>query len=180
MCVCVVVGEWGVWGRVNEEGAANDTAGKVNKSVNPPSHSPGQQLALFYLGSSSQFSCEFDALMELPIPLLKNASVFQSSRKGYGMIDFAKYTNSQEDGKDNNNLNDNVTPHCDPGLFSMSFGSTAPGLEMFDPETEEWISVTNDRTVFWLGSAASEITGGRLKSGEFPFNARKILFSWWY
>jgi len=34
-----------------------------------------------------------------------------------------------------------VSEHGDPGLFSFSFQSNAPGLSMLDPLTNTWIPV---------------------------------------
>jgi hypothetical protein len=61
---------------------------------------------------------------------------------GYGMLDIVEYFNN-----DDNDLIDKKTvvdSHGDPGLFSISLGSTNPGLSMRDPVTKKWISVPID------------------------------------
>lgn len=40
------------------------------------------------------------------------------------------------------------------------------GLEMFDPDTDEWIAVPNDACVMWFGSAASDLSKGKVKAGK--------------
>jgi hypothetical protein len=61
---------------------------------------------------------------------------------GYGMLDIVEYFNN-----DDNDLIDKKTvvdSHGDPGLFSISLGSTNPGLSMRDPVTKQWIHVPID------------------------------------
>lgn len=36
---------------------------------------------------------------------------------------------------------------------------------MYDPELNKWFQVPNDKCVLWLGSAASDLSGGRVKAG---------------
>jgi ubiquitin-like protein Nedd8 len=74
---------------------------------------------------------------------------------GYGMLDIVEYFNN-----DDNDLIDKKTvvdSHGDPGLFSISLGSTNPGLSMRDPVTKQWIHVPIDKCVLWCGSAAQEL-----------------------
>lgn len=71
------------------------------------------------------------------LTLLANAKY-----SGYGMLDIVEYYNN-----DNNDLIDKkivVDSHGDPGLFSISLGSTSPGLSMHDPQTKKWVPVPTD------------------------------------
>jgi len=74
----------------------------------------------------------------------------KSSRKGfgYGMFDVVKYTNEEI------NRESMVEEHVDPGFMSFSLGSNAPGLEMFDLETFQWVTIPINKGVIWLGSEA--------------------------
>jgi hypothetical protein len=66
-----------------------------------------------------------------------------------GMLDVVKYLPSK--------TSDRVNAHGDPGLLSLSLGSSSPGLSMLDPETNSWIPVPNDAAVIWCGSTATEL-----------------------
>jgi hypothetical protein len=66
-----------------------------------------------------------------------------------GMIDIVNYLPSES--------TDRVNAHGDPGLLSLSLGSSSPGLSMLDHETNTWIPVPNDAAVLWCGSTAAEL-----------------------
>jgi hypothetical protein len=57
--------------------------------------------------------------------------------------------------------NINCDSHYDPGLFSFSVLSTAPGLELFDFSTNTWVQFDNyskgqtDKGIIWCGKAAN-------------------------
>jgi len=53
----------------------------------------------------------------------------------------------------------------DPGLFSISFKSTCPGLKMYDNLSDTWINVPTDCVVLWCGATAEELSYGTIKSG---------------
>lgn len=58
-----------------------------------------------------------------------------------------------------------VHAHADPGLWSLSIGSTAEGLQMYDPESVAWVKIPKDTFVLWCGFAAEELSGNGIKSG---------------
>jgi len=101
---------------------------------------------------------------DLPL-LLPN----DSTNKSFGMMDIAHYMNSpQLLAKTKLPPGINCAPHHDPGLISLSILSTAPGLQLFDPVTGEWLEHTGEDKsvgVIWCGSAAKEVTNGVIKPG---------------
>lgn len=78
---------------------------------------------------------------------------------GYGMLDIVRYEHSLSQ-------NLNVTEHVDPGLFSISLQSTAPGLQMYDNSTNSYVDVPIGQSVLWTGSMASHLTAGNIYPGR--------------
>jgi len=97
--------------------------------------------------------------------------------KHFGMIDCAHYYNQKTNNLSNNSPGNSVedvncVPHYDPGLFSFSFYSNSPGLQLFDPRTGEWVNGpvnTNkgeeNMGVIWLGSAAVQNNWKKMVAG---------------
>lgn len=81
------------------------------------------------------------------IPLLANRKIETDS---FGMFDIVQYYNTKIANPSESELiqkNDpsilntdhmNCVPHSDPGLLSLSILSTAEGLELQDPKTQQW------------------------------------------
>jgi len=78
---------------------------------------------------------------------------------GWGMLDIAHYYNH------GSSRAYNVAAHGDPGLFALSACSTAPGLQMYDPQEEAWLDVPPGVGVLWCGTTASEMSQGRIPVG---------------
>jgi isopenicillin N synthase-like dioxygenase len=78
---------------------------------------------------------------------------------GYGMLDVIRYD------KRNDGRTIHVGSHGDPGLLSISLQSTAPGLQMYDPELDSYVDVPMNVGVLFCGLLAEEITNGRVKVG---------------
>jgi len=75
------------------------------------------------------------------------------------MFDVVKYTTNKI------NREFLVEDHVDPGLFSFSLFSNAPGLEMLELETKEWIPIPPNYGVIWCGLAAIEVSERTLQGG---------------
>jgi len=97
------------------------------------------------------------------IPLLMRKE--SSNERGYGKFDVANYFNQNLENDDKLMTREfNVGEHVDPVLFSISFGSSAGGLQLYEYETDTWIAVPNHTTVLWCGSEAELMSGGMLKA----------------
>jgi hypothetical protein len=83
----------------------------------------------------------------------------------FGLFDIVKYHSSETFSEKFQGTDSQVNEHADPGLFSISLGSTAAGLEMFDPSTNEWIAVPNDTVVLWCGNEVTKVSKGVVKPG---------------
>jgi hypothetical protein len=95
------------------------------------------------------------------------------------MIDIAHYFNDSikkddiKPPKHGSSVRDvNCVPHTDPGLLSISFLSSAEGLQMQDPVKDVWISGPNswldsqrNLGVLWLGEAARIASKGKFIPG---------------
>jgi len=73
------------------------------------------------------------------------------------MFDVVKYTSNKLEREMM------VPSHMDPGVFSFSVYSNAPGLEMLDLTTKQWIKVPLDVGIIWCGVAANEASETELK-----------------
>jgi isopenicillin N synthase-like dioxygenase len=92
----------------------------------------------------------------------------------YGMLDMVMYNQ-------NSTTDFNVKEHHDPGLFSISLGSTAPGLQMFDNTTSSWVTVPVDKCVLWTGAMANAITNGDIRVGTHRvITAGPPRYTLWY
>jgi hypothetical protein len=110
------------------------------------------------------------------------------------LLDFVKYLNAKTGfnpppmGKSVEDVN--VVPHVDPGFFSISFFSSAEGLQLLDPETNQWHAAPlvsdklNGRNlgVLWLGTAAETASNGTFKAGFhrviYPKSGTERLAAW--
>ena len=116
---------------------------------------------IIYLTSKKIFGVEPGELGEKKlVPLLLPRNTLRSSPVGYGMLDIVHYLPGKrtQDG-------DVVAPHGDPGLFSLSLLSTAPGLELLHTPSGNWIPVPLDAGVLWCGATATEVTSGLIPAG---------------
>mmetsp|Transcript_87272 Transcript_87272/g.182669 ORF Transcript_87272/g.182669 Transcript_87272/m.182669 type:complete len:476 (+) Transcript_87272:121-1548(+) len=92
------------------------------------------------------------------VPLLRSASS-KEKRGGFGMLDVVRY----HGGTEQNIIDDDkvsgilVEPHGDPGLFAISLASSAPGLQLYDPDLDCWLTPAKGAAVLWLGSAALSV-----------------------
>mmetsp|Transcript_10529 Transcript_10529/g.32408 ORF Transcript_10529/g.32408 Transcript_10529/m.32408 type:complete len:635 (-) Transcript_10529:50-1954(-) len=131
----------------------------------------------------------------------------------YGMLDVAHYFNmdvsepSKQDSSPSSaslpedgirrppSMNTNCTDHYDPGLFALSFLSTAPGLELYDAATKTWnaapyhpdLSTATDDdylVILWSGSAAARLSDGRIPPTRHRVQYRPDIatsrMSMWY
>jgi len=84
----------------------------------------------------------------------------------------------------------NCVPHYDPGLLSLSFLSTNEGLQLKDPNTNQWVSGPDnslenqkDIGVIWLGEAAVKASDNTLKAAIhrvlYPRVAKSRLTAWY-
>lgn len=94
---------------------------------------------------------------------------------GFGMVDFAYYWNDDAHPRSEflKSTGLNCVDHYDPGLFTLSFISSAPGLQMFDYDSNTWVDmpvcdVGTEPTVgvLWTGGAAVGLSGGTIKPGK--------------
>eukprot|EP01090_Pellita_catalonica_P010623 TRINITY_DN22055_c0_g1_i2.p1 TRINITY_DN22055_c0_g1~~TRINITY_DN22055_c0_g1_i2.p1 ORF type:complete len:277 (-),score=63.99 TRINITY_DN22055_c0_g1_i2:302-1132(-) len=87
------------------------------------------------------------------------------------MLDVTLYNNDPTKRKKLIDKTLNCASHYDPGLFALSFLSTAKGLELLDPSTDIWVKgplsshAESKIGVIWLGEAAHAASGGRLPRG---------------
>jgi hypothetical protein len=100
------------------------------------------------------------------IPLL-----LEDKRSNFGLFDIVKYHPQSTFSEEFQDTTSQVDEHADPGLFSLSLGSTAPGLEMYDPVSNEWISVPNDVMVLWCGHEVRNVSN-KAKPGVHRVQAR--------
>lgn len=82
----------------------------------------------------------------------------------YAMFDVAYYLNSTREGVP---VLCNVSAHYDPGLVSINWLSTAPGLQMH-PSDGPWVDVPLSTGVLWAGGAA--------KSSSILPGVHRVLF----
>jgi len=106
------------------------------------------------------------------LPLLANEL---DPRDKYGMVDIVRYLNNDS------NQEYNVAAHADPGLFSLSFKSTAPGLEMLELDTNTWIPVPPESAVLWCGATAVDTSAEHIKPGwhRVQMDARPRTTLWY-
>ena len=99
----------------------------------------------------------------------------------FGLFDIVKYNPQGTFSKIFQGIDSQVDEHADPGLFSLSLGSTSEGLEMYDIVSKEWIAVPCDVMVLWCGHAVTEISGGQLIPGVHRVRAtdKKRLTAWY-
>lgn len=112
----------------------------------------------------------------------------------YGMFDIAKYFNKlagQSPPAEGTSVDDvNCVPHYDPGFLSISFFSDAEGLQMLDPETNQWyaaplstIDSQKEYGVLWLGQAGVKASEGKWKAGIhrviYPATSGSRLTMWY-
>lgn len=99
--------------------------------------------------------------------LMKECPLF-STRESFALLDVVRYNNSKDGDAEKNHLN--CEAHFDPGLFSLSFLSTARGLELlgFSEGKEKWIAppLQHNLGVVWAGKLASTLSGGLIKPGN--------------
>lgn len=98
--------------------------------------------------STNLFPNIFEKSKELDIPMF-------NMKKQWGMFDIAKYHN------DGTRMELNCKEHCDPGLFSLSLRSSAPGLQLKN-EFGDWVASPNNPenknvAILWAGRAANTI-----------------------
>jgi hypothetical protein len=136
------------------------------------------------------------------LPLLRESS---GERLRYGMLDVAHYFNvtesesaASESAMEENEherkesesggpavevrrapkMNTNCMDHYDPGLLALSFLSTAPGLQLYDPVEKCWeeaphhpataqhadaaVAAQDYLAVLWSGHAAAKLSDGRI------------------
>eukprot|EP01122_Echinamoeba_exundans_P013266 TRINITY_DN5761_c0_g1_i1.p1 TRINITY_DN5761_c0_g1~~TRINITY_DN5761_c0_g1_i1.p1 ORF type:complete len:378 (-),score=52.48 TRINITY_DN5761_c0_g1_i1:206-1339(-) len=99
-----------------------------------------------------------------------------SACRPVSMIDIAHYFNNEsaidppEHGLSVKEVN--CVPHIDPGLLSISFLSSAEGLQLHDPVKNVWVSGPNswlesqrNLGVLWLGEAARIASSGNFIPG---------------
>jgi isopenicillin N synthase-like dioxygenase len=91
----------------------------------------------------------------------------------FGLFDIVKYHSSETFSEKFQGTDSQVNEHADPGLFSISLGSSAAGLEMFDPSTNEWVGVPNDTVVLWCGNEVTKVSHGTVKPGVHRVKASK-------
>jgi len=92
------------------------------------------------------------------ILMLKNINQKDEKNAKFGMVDIVQYTHDPD-------FPMNCCSHMDPGLISISVFSTSPGLEFYDPISNEWVQPPSDCSIIWCGEAASCASKGKLKSG---------------
>ena len=107
------------------------------------------------------FFCGETLLQNENIPLLRSTHFYENSSSkielcGYGMLDMVNYM------KKGDFL---VSEHGDPGLFSISFGSSSAGLKLLDICTNSWVKIPISSAVLWCGSTANELSKGAIKLG---------------
>jgi len=100
---------------------------------------------------------------EFDLALLSSKKQKDTGR--FGMLDVAHYLNLPRDGSNTVVVPPkNCVEHYDPGLFSLSFFSSQPGLQLLDLETHEWVdgpcnteNGNEDVAILWCGAAISKI-----------------------
>lgn len=74
-----------------------------------------------------------------------------------------------------------IHPHADPGLFSISVGSTAAGLQMYDPTRNAWVAIPPETWILWCGEAAQQVSDNVIKSGVHRVvHAKEARVTAWY
>lgn len=122
-------------------------------------------------------------------------ALFSDEKPKFGMLDVAHYLNDKSKYFDQNSEiipPKNCVEHYDPGLFSLSFYSSQPGLQVLDLSTEKWYdgpcNTKEDEKnygIIWCGSAASKISKNEIKPAihrvEYPEESNKEpRMSIWY
>ena len=124
-------------------------------------------------------------------------SLFSSdiTKKKFGMLDVAHYLNDKSkyfDKESNIIPPKNCVEHYDPGLLSLSFYSSQPGLQVLDLETEIWHdgpcnSKDEEKNygIIWCGSAAAKVSKNAIKPAihrvEYPEESNTApRMSIWY
>eukprot|EP01088_Endostelium_zonatum_P007119 TRINITY_DN1928_c0_g4_i1.p1 TRINITY_DN1928_c0_g4~~TRINITY_DN1928_c0_g4_i1.p1 ORF type:complete len:461 (+),score=98.41 TRINITY_DN1928_c0_g4_i1:25-1383(+) len=99
----------------------------------------------------------------------------------FGLFDIVKYRPKSQFPSEFSTTDSQVNEHADPGLFSLSLGSTAQGLEMFDAKKNEWIQVPLDVMVLWCGHAVTDVSLGQVKPGvhRVAANEEERLTCWY-
>lgn len=82
----------------------------------------------------------------------------------FGMLDVVRYVNARDGDAAARGMN--VEQHGDPGLFALSLFSTAPGLQMRDIPSQQWVDIPPTTAVLWCGAAAIEASAHTLRAGE--------------
>ena len=84
-------------------------------------------------------------------PAVKSIPLIGSTFNKWGMVDITKYHNTNQSRL-------NCNPHADPGVFSLSVRSTAPGLQLKD-EYGKWIDAPINKSIgiLWAGHMAHKL-----------------------
>ena len=81
------------------------------------------------------------------------------------------------------NDNINVEAHNDPGLFSLSFISSAKGLELLDMD-DEWVSMPTSLYgrygILWCGQASKNLLNFKPGTHRVLYNPKQARFTAWY
>jgi hypothetical protein len=113
---------------------------------------------------------------------VENMPLLNAHEEGsFGLFDIVKYHPQSSFPNEFKGTDSQVDEHADPGLFSISLGSTAEGLEMFDPVDNNWIPVPPEAMVLWCGHAVTNISGGKVKPGIHRVRATdSVRLTAWY
>lgn len=84
----------------------------------------------------------------------------------FGLYDIVRYEPVSAWPAEYANTPMQVDEHVDPGLFSISLGSTAEGLELYDPSTDTWVKPANSDFVVWCGTEAHTISKGSIQAAK--------------
>lgn len=98
----------------------------------------------------------------------------------FGLFDIVRYEDVTTLASDVLTDNLQVHAHADPGLMSLSIGSTEDGLEMYDPVAHAWVRIPKDKWVLWCGFAAEQISDQVIKCGVHRVVAGKERLTAWY
>eukprot|EP01130_Rhizamoeba_saxonica_P016422 TRINITY_DN758_c0_g1_i2.p1 TRINITY_DN758_c0_g1~~TRINITY_DN758_c0_g1_i2.p1 ORF type:complete len:435 (-),score=90.99 TRINITY_DN758_c0_g1_i2:52-1356(-) len=120
--------------------------------------------------SSNLFNCNYEDLLNLKqnngpdIPMLD-----QNATERWGLMDMARYYNKSSHIYEGG-VHLNCVEHYDPGLLSLSVLSTAPGLQVKNMVTNEWVDcpyLNQDGSiaVMWCGEAVRNIPNCNLIPG---------------